>query len=436
MIPLAALIVVLLIFVNGFFAMSELAVVSARRARLQSLAEDGDGGAKKALALAEDPTNFLSSVQVGITLVGVFAGAYGTATLAEPLAAYLRTVPALAGYAYTIAFGGVVGLVTYLSLIIGELVPKRLALNNAERIAAFVARPMALLARIGTPVVWFLRVSTNGVLKLLRVPPTPASTVTEEEVKTMIAEGTESGVFHPAEKEMIEGVLRLADRPVRSIMTPRTDVMWLDPDDPIEGTRKEIAQEGHSRYPVSRGELDELLGVVNAKDLLLRLMNNEPIDLAAAAKQPIAVPESTSVLRLMDLFRTTPVHMAIVLDEYGGVEGIVTPTDVLTAIAGDLPEEHDEEGPDAVRREDGSWLIEGRAEVPAVQRLLGRDDMEGEDYSTLAGFVLRRLGRMPETTDSFVWEGLRFEVIDMDGRRIDKVLVRPEAEAAVAEEEA
>lgn len=417
-------IVACLILLNGFFALSELALVSARRARLQNLAGKGSRGAKVALDLTDDPTGFLSTVQFGITLIGILVGAYSGATLAEPLAAGLAGFPWLAGSAYSVALGVVVIVLTYLSLIVGELVPKRIALANAEGIAASVARPMAALARLASPFVWLMRLSTDAVLGLLRVRRTPLTTVTEEEVKTMIAEGAEAGVFHVAEREMIERVLRLADRSVRTVMTPRFDVVWLDPTDPPEEIRRRMSDSGHSRFPVARESVDEFEGVVHAKDLLDRLMRNQPFDLIACLYQPLVVHEGTPVLRLLEMFRQSAVHMAIVVDEYGGFEGVATPTDILGAIAGELPEEEATEEPDAVQREDGSWLLAGMIPIDEVERLLGRTGMQSdEDYHTLAGFLLWQLGRVPTIGEQLDWEGLRFEIVDMDGRRIDRVLI-------------
>jgi putative hemolysin len=310
-----------LILLNGFFAMSELAIVSARRARLQHMAQTGTHGARRALRLAEDPTSFLSTVQVGITLVGIFAGAYGSATLAEPLAALLRTLPAMRDYADAPALGIVIVAITYLSLIVGELVPKRMALNNAEGIAAFVAEPMHLLARAGRPVVWFLGVSTNAVLALLRIRPNADSTVSEEEVRLMIAEGTDAGVFEPAEREMIESVLAMADRTVRAIMVPRPEVVWLDVNDTVDAIFAKIRDSDHSRFPVSHGDLDDDLGIVHAKDLLEQLRDRGVIDLHSASREPLYVPETMPILKLIDRFKASALHMAIVIDEHGSFEG-------------------------------------------------------------------------------------------------------------------
>lgn len=416
-------IIALLILLNGFFAMSELAVVSARRARLQQMAQAGSRGAQAALKLIEDPTGFLSTVQIGITLVGIFAGAYSGSTLAGPLAELLKPYPLLAPQAETLAFVLVVVCITYLSLIAGELVPKRIALNHAERIAALVAPVMLMVAKVGAPLVWFLRHSTELVLRLLGVRPKPESTVTEEEVKSLIAEGTDAGVFEPQEKRMIEGVLKLADRPARSIMVPRPDVTWLDLRDPAEIVLKDILESGHSRFPVNAGDRDEIIGIVHAKDLLDQQTRQGRIDLKAALRAPLFVTETMPVLKLLESFKSSTVHMAIVLDEHGGFEGIVTPTDILIAVAGDLPEDEEDRAPYAVQREDGSWLLDGRMPVDEAEKLLGASGMdESADYTTLAGFVLHRMGHLPEAGESFTWRDWRFEVVDMDGRRIDKLL--------------
>lgn len=426
------LVIVLLIVLNGFFAMSELAVVSSRRARLEHMAEEDVRGARAALRLLEDPTRFLSTVQAGITLIGVFAGAYSGATLAGPLSEALPL--SLGDYAYPVALAIVVVGITYFSLLVGELVPKRIAFNNPERVAAMVAPPMSWLSVAGAPIVYVLRASTDAAVKLLRIPDRPETSVTEEEVKLMIAEGARAGVFHVAERDMIDGVLRLADRSVRSVMTPRVEVIWLDLDDPPERLRREIAESEHSRYPAGRRGLDELSGIVHTKHLLDQLARTGQFDVAGSLRQPLIVHEATPVLRLLEMFRENPIHMAVVVDEYGVVEGIVTPTDILTAIAGDLPEDTaDLEEEAAVRREDGSWLMDGMIGIHEAERLLERKDMRGdEDFETLAGFVLARLARIPQTGDYFDWDGLKFEIVDMDGRRIDRILVTSMAPADAA----
>ncbi len=423
------LVVLGLVVLNGFFAMSELAVVSARRARLQGMAESGRHGARVALALQADPTRFLSTVQIGITLIGVLAGAYSGATLAAVLGASLEDSGFPAATARALAIGLVVVAITYLSLIVGELVPKRLALADAAGIASRVAPPMRLLSRIGAPLVWLLERSTELVLRALGQGGERPTHVTEEEIRAIVAEGAEAGVIHAAEREMIEGVMRLADRPVRAVMTPRVDIAWLDVAAGPEAVRGAMAASGHSRLPVCRGQLDDMVGIAQAKDIAVTLIKGEPLDLAALAQTPIIVPESTPVLRLIERFRTSPTPMALVLDEYGSVEGIVTPADLLSAIAGAFPE-GEQELPEAVRRDDGSWLVDGRMDIHQVERALSLGGMaEGDDFSTLAGFVLWQMRRVPKVAEDFEWRGWRFEVVDMDGRRIDKVLAVPPPES-------
>lgn len=419
------LVVVGILFIlNGFFAMSELAIVSSRRARLQAMAEKEVRGSRRALKLVDDPTGFLSTVQVGITLVGVFNGAFSGTTLSAPLAETLSRIPAIAEYSSTIAIVLVVLAVTYLSLIIGELVPKRIALTNPEAIACFVAPTMTIIAKVGAPIVWFLRLSTETVLRILRVRVPLQSTVTEEEIRSLIAEGTESGVFHPEERVMLESVIRMSDRSVRQIMVPRTDVVWIDVNDPPEAILKDILGSGHSRFPASRGEVDEVIGILHVKDLLEQITVTGQFDVESALAEPLFIDEHMPILKLLERFKTSPVHMAVVLDEHGSFEGIITPTDILIAIGGDLPEHEGDSDPDAVRREDGSWLLSGRIPIDDAERALGVTGMaEDEDFRTLAGFILHQLGRIPATGESFTWRGWKFEVVDLDGRRVDKVVV-------------
>lgn len=421
--PLVDLAVVVgLILVNGFFAMSELAVVSARRGRLQHMADTGIAGARAALRLVDDPAGFLATVQIGITLVGILAGAYSGATLAEPLASVLTDLGWPDASAGTVAFAMVVVGITYLSLTVGELVPKRVALVHAERIATLVGPPMTMISRIGAPIVWLLRTSTDFVLRLLRVGAAQRAAVTEEEVRAMIAEGAALGVFQPAERDLIEGVLRIADEPVRAIMVPRRDIVWLNAEDPPEDIHERVLGHGHSRYLVARGRLDDVYGVVHTKDMLDQVRRTGRLDLDGIVREPVYVGDTMPVLALLDRFRTVPVHLAVVLDEHGALEGLVTPMDILKGIAGHLPEHEGIEEPHAVQRDDGSWLLDGRMPVFAAERTLGLGGMDTGDYETLAGFVLHRLGHLPVIGETFVWSGWRFEVVDMDGRRIDRVL--------------
>jgi putative hemolysin len=415
-------IVLLLVLLNGFFAMSELAIVSARRARLKPIAEAGHKGARKAIELAEDPTLFLSTVQIGITLVGIVAGAYSGATLSAPLADALNDWPLIAPYAYPIAVTLVVATITYLSLIIGELVPKRIAMNHAEAIAMRVSLPMSLIAKIGAPLVYLLRVSTKGVLTLIGLGGERDDQVTEEEVKTMVAEGTETGVFARAEQHMIEGVLHLADYSIRSIMTPRPEVDWIDVNDATDATIQHIIASHHSRLLLCQGSVDEVLGVVHAKDLLHQIATGQPFDPRACMKPALTLHETTTILRLLELFRHAPTRMAVVLDEYGSVEGLVTVSDIFTVIAGEMsePDQMDES---IIPRGPGSWLIDGRTRLIDVERKIGAIGLVHNDYSTLAGLVLHRLGRLPRVGENVTYNGFRFEVVDLDGRRIDKILV-------------
>jgi len=430
---LEILVVLALVLVNGYFAMSELAVVSARPARLEAQARKGGRGARLALALSRDPGRMLSTVQIGITMVGIAAGAFGGARLAMPLGEALARLPALAPLSAELAYALVVVGITYVSLIIGELVPKHLALRAPERIAAMVAPTVDLLSRVSTPAVWLLERSSRLVLRLLGSEAQPAQTVTEEEVRTLIAEGTRTGVFHREEQEMIGRVLRLADRPVRAIMTPRLELVWLD----VEAEPGEIArivrESGHSRFVVGRGNLDDVLGVVPVRALLEDCLAGRPLDLQATVRPMLVVPDSMPVLRALEALRQARVSMALVVDEYGEVEGVVTVEDVLEAVVGDMPERRLGEEPAIVRREDGSMLMDGMLPTDEVKLALGLDGLPDEaSYHTLAGFVLDQLGRIPEEGQAVAYGGWRFEVVDMDGRRIDKVLVR---RAAAREEQ-
>ncbi len=421
------LILFALILVNGLFAMAELSLFSSRSTRLRQLAQEGSRGARAALRLLDDPTRFLSTVQFFITLIGVLAGVYSGARFAAPLADWLSRFEFLlpiAPYLDTTAYGLVVVGVTFLSLVIGELVPKRWALTNPELIASRLAPLMEALALFGKPFVWVLQGSTELVTRILGIRTTTNRAVSEEEIRSMIAEGARTGIFHVAEHHMIEGVLRLTDRTVRSIMIPRGDVVWLDAADGRETVWNAVRTSGHSRYPVCRGQLDELVGVVLTGDLAEWLGNPESGELAARVHAPLIVHESTRILRLLDLFRESKMHFAVIVDEHGSIEGVVTPSDILTAIAGELPESATEEPAEAVARDDSSWLVDGSISIDDVERLLGSGNMRsGDDYTTLAGFVLAQLGHLPTTGESFRWRGLRFEIVDMDGRRIDKLLV-------------
>jgi putative hemolysin len=421
-------ILIVLIVANGLFSMSEMAIVSARKVRLQQLANQGDTKARAALKLAESPNHFLSTIQIGITLIGILTGAVGGARIATRIAVYIRLIPFLAPYSEPIAFGLVVLIITYLSLIIGELVPKRLALNNPERIAAFVAIPMKTLATLAAPAVHLLSTSTDMILRLLGITPSMEPQVTEEEIRILIEQGTEAGTFEEAEQDMVERVFRLGDRPVSSLMTPRPDIVWLDLEDSPEENRNKIVENAYSRYPICQGGLDNVLGVIPVTDLLSRSFCGEPLDLTVGLRQPVFVPESTRGLKVLEFFKQAVTHMALVVDEYGVIQGLVTLNDIMSEIVGDVPEGPEQEEPQIVQREDGSWLLDGMLSVDEFYELFHLEEWEIEErgsYQTLGGFVINHLGRIPISADHFEWHGMRIEVMDMDGNRVDKVLVMP-----------
>lgn len=426
MLLLASAVVLLLLVLNGLFAMSELAVVSSRRAKLQSRADRGDKGAAAALALSENPTRFLAAVQVGITLIGILAGAYGQATIAAELDVMLEQYPAVAEYSEALATGFVVVILTYLSLIVGELVPKRFALAFPETIAAAVARPLSLMARAMGPFVSLLTISTAGVLRLMGVKDQKGEEITHEEVETVLAEGASAGLIEPAEQAMIGEVMRLGDRPVRVAMTPRRDLHWISLADPPEQQRADIRACPYSRIVVaSSTDLEEPVGVVHKKDVLDALLDGQPLDLTQLMVTPVFISETTSVLKAFDLLKQTPLHMALIVDEFGALEGVVTATDLLEMIAGDFDEAHDQETPTAIiEREDGSFLVDGRADVDEVARKLQAAFEESGHFHTAAGLVLRAAGRLPGEGDVFRIAGFDVEVVDMDDRRIDKLIFR------------
>jgi putative hemolysin len=425
---LEALLIFLLIVANGVFAMAEIAIVSARKVRLRERAGRGDAGARVALELADAPGPFLSTVQVGITLIGILAGALGGATIAEQVAAALGVVPALAPYADALALGLVVAVIAYLSLIVGELVPKRLALGNAEGIAARVAPSMRALARLATPLVRLLDVSSVAVIRLLRVQPSEEPLVTEAEVYHMIDQGTQVGVFEPTEQAMVRGVLRLGDRPVAALLTPRPAVAWLDVEDGIEAAIETLTQSRHNRFPVADGDLDRVLGIVHAKEVLAGRLSGELVDLRALVRPALFIPERLSILGALDRLKEAGAPMALVIDEYGGLQGLVTLNDVLEAIVGAIEAPDGPGEPEIIAREDGSWLLDGTLSLDAVGDLLPAGvfapDSRGT-YHTLGGFMMAELGRIPSSGDHLEQGGWRFEVMDMDGRRVDKVLLEP-----------
>ena len=416
----------LLIALNAVFALSEMAIVASRSARLQHLEEEGHPGAAAAAALHRDPSRFLSTIQVGITAVGVLAGAVGEKALAEPLAERLAGWPLLAPYAAGIAFAVTVVVITYLSVVLGELVPKRLALLAPERVALVIAAPMRLIARLAAPAVWLLSKSSDLVLATVprraeREPP-----VTDEEIAVLMEQGAAAGVFHASEQAFVSNVLRLDDRRVTSIMTPRQQFYSVDLDDDPDTQRARVAGSPHTRIIVCRGGTDNVLGIVDVAALLADVLAGLPLDVAGRLRDPLRVPETATTTSLIETFRAAGRQFALVMDEYGEVQGLVTDSDFLGAIVGDIGEGGTPVPPGILSRADGSWLVEGGLPIEDLQDALDLGPLPGQEehqYTTVAGFVLHQLGRIPRAADRFEWEGLRFEVVDMDGRRVDKVLV-------------
>jgi putative hemolysin len=419
-------VILLLTIANGIFSGSEIAVVSSRKVRLQQLADRGNHKAKVALKLAHAPNDFLSTVQIGITLIGILSGAVGGATLAQRLKPVFDQIPAFQSYSQGISVAIVVTIITYLSLVIGELVPKRIALNAPEAIACTIAPPMQVLSRLTRPLVHILGISTDFLLDSLGIKASDEPDLTEEEIKVLIRQGAESGMFEEAEHEMVERVFRLGDRPIKAIMTPRTDVTWLNIDDPLEENLQKIMASNHSRFPLARDSIDKCLGIVRGRSLLKAQLLGQPINLESMLQPPVYIAESTRVLNIIKKFKETGVHIALVTDEYGGIEGIVTINDLMEAIVGDLPSLENQEEPMIIQREDGSWLLDGSLDINDLKDLLDRDSLPSEttgDFHTLGGFVMYFLGHIPQSSEHFEWSGLRFEVVDMDGTRVDKVLV-------------
>jgi len=422
MVYLEIIIIVLLIMFNGLLAMSELAVVSSRKSRLEQMIKDGNKGAHSALQLLENPSRFLSTVQIGITLIGLIAGAFSGVTLGHRLGIWLDTFPLISSYGEAIGIGITVVCITYLSVIMGELVPKRIAFAQPERIAASIAKPMQVLSLIFTPAVWLLHISTERVLRIFHMSANRATSITEDEVKSLITEGTRAGVFAPQEKEMIDGVLRLADRPVRAIMSPYSKIIWLDSQSDRDTILKTLETNRFSRILVCDGTLDKPIGVITAKDLLPKALTCADIKLTDLITPLLYVPENISILILLNQFKKEKVHVAAVIDEYGMTKGLITLTDVIEAVAGDLPELGEDMTPEITQRTDGSWLIDGMLPTDELESVTGIS--VGKSLKILAGFVMEQLGHIPKVGENFIYKNYRFEVMDMDGNRIDKVLIQ------------
>lgn len=420
-------VVLLLIVLNGLFSLSELALVSANRARLAILERKGLAGARQARILSDDPQRFLPTVQVGITGVGILSGVFGGARLAGQLEPFVDRLPLLHPFSGSIALALVVLLITYLTLVLGELVPKQLALRHPEQVAAWVARPLMAIARGARPAVWLLSASSGLVLKLFGVHRAGPNTVTEEELKALLAEGEETGVLEAEERDMIERVLRLADKPVRAIMTPRTEIAWIDRSDPVSEIIIALKSTPHSRFVVCDGSIDNVVGVVQAKDILDRILDGKELSIAAALREPIVMPDTVTALDALERLKSDPLGLALVMDEYGSFEGVVTAADVLEAIVGDVEVVSDTPG-EGVEQADGTLLLDGMTPVDELKARLELPDLPAEgSYHTLAGLMLALLRRVPRHGDRIVFGGWLFEILEMDGRRVDRVRASREA---------
>ncbi len=423
---LQIIILFLLILANGLFAMTELAVLSARKSHLAQRAEAGDKNARKALELAENPSRFLSTVQIGITTVGIFTGAFGGATLAHGLSAFIKQAALLAPYADAASVVIVVLAITYLSLVLGELVPKQIALNHAESIAARLAYPIYTLSKIFAPVVQILSWTTALVLKALNQKRSAGTAITEEEVNQILSQATLEGVFEPEERSMVEQIFRLGDLKINAFITPRTDIIWLDLEDSHEANLEIIGRHNYDCYPVAQGGLDNVIGLIFAKDLLNQSIHQNSMHLQAVVRPALFIPENLPALDMIQRFREHDAHVALVIDEYGGIQGLVTINDILELVISDLPGLDAEQESPFTEREDGSWLVDGKVLIDEFLDFFHIEAIPEEHegaYQTLGGFVMTMLGSIPVTGDMFEWEGYKFEVVDMDGRRVDKVIV-------------
>ena len=424
------LMIFILILVNAVLAMSEAALVASRKARLQQQAGEGNKSSALAIKLIEDPNIFLSTIQIGITLIGVLAGAVGGATIAESLAVVLHNIPYISEYSTSIALGIVVLSITVLTIWLGELVPKRLGLNSPEKIAQVVAGPMLFLSVVFSPFIKLMSGATNFVLRIMGVNPSTDPPITEEELQVLIDQGTQAGVFEESEQDMVEGVFSLGDQRVYSLMTPRTEIVWLDINDTLEEIRQKVAECSYSRFPVRQDTLESIVGIVKSRDLLVASLFGNEIKLKEFVKPAFYIPETMFASRALEILKEKNTELLLVVDEFGGVQGLLTINDILEEIVGEM------EGaePQATQRQDGSWLLDGMLEIDEFKEIFDLTSLPHEnEYETLSGFVMTSLGRVPQSADHFEWHGLRFEVMDMDGRRVDKVLVTTMSKPATAQ---
>lgn len=424
---LEILIILILVLLNGIFALSEIAIITSRKIKLQKISQEGNKNADIAIELSESPNQFLSTIQIGITLIGILAGAFGGATITLAISSSLDDVTLLQPYSEVLGFLIVVMIITYLSLVIGELVPKRIALNNPERIAVKIARPMKYLSIVTSPLVTILSISMELVLKVLRIEEHPEEKVSEEEIKLLMEEGTQTGEFEKTEEDIIKRVFMLDDRRATSLMTPKTGITWIDVTEPIENINKKIIESKRAMFPVGENSLNNFLGVIQLKDLFKEEIKDGKT-LKKFLKKPIIVPESADALDILKLFKESKdqIHMAIVVDEYGSIEGLITLNDILETIVGEIPAIDEPEEPRAIQRSDGSWLVDAEISIDEFKSILNIKTLPDEEmgfYQTLGGFIMNYLGRIPETGETFHTNGLNYEIVDMDGRHIDKVLI-------------
>ena len=418
-----------LISLNGMLAMSEIAVISSRKIKLQKMSQDGNKGADITLELLESPNQFLSAVQIGITLIGILAGAFGGATISIYLNNYLSGFSFLVPYSDTLSIIIVVLIITYFSLVVGELFPKRIGLNNPEKISVKIARPLQILSRITSPVVSLLSISTDSLLRLIGSKKESSNKVTEDEIKLLIKEGLEAGTVEKEEEDIIKRVFRLDQQKVGSLMTPKTEIIWLDLDDPLKEVEKQIIESERSIFPVGKDELNNFLGVVQTKDILGSILNGEKINIESNLKEPLVIPETLPILDVLNLLKENKnyVHMAMVVDEYGSIEGLITLNDILEALVGDIPSLDEPNEPKAILRKDGSWLVDGYLSAEEFKEVLNIEKLPDENkgnFNTIGGFIMSYTGKVPDTGEIFQWENIEFEIIDMDGHHIDKILVK------------
>lgn len=424
---LSITIVFILILANGIFSMTEIAIVTSKKMRLEKLKEDGNRRAKYALDLAENPNQLLSTIQIGITLIGVITGAFGGAKISGQLAEYVRRIEVLEPFSEEISMILVVGLTTYLSLIIGELVPKRLGMNNPEKVATLVAKPMYYFAKIGKPLIWLLSKSTDLVLKLLGIRATNRPAVTEEEITQMIEQGVYSGVVEEIEQDMVEQIFYMGDQRLGDILTPRTQIVWIDLDKPLEENLKIMKESAHSKFPVARGSLDNFLGVIHTKKVFEKLIQKESFNLEDCIEDTLVLPVPMKVFQALEALKKSGQHEAIVIDEYGGIEGFVTLHDFMENIVGDMPDKEDLADPQIIQRDERTFLADGLVSIDAFRRYFDLDDLPvlrgGNNFHTLGGFITMQVGDIPKVGDYVIVENLKLEVVDMDHVRVDKVMI-------------